>query len=45
MSTDFCRTDARSKSKMKVSLILPCKKEKDKVNANNYDEVKVAIDD
>ena len=42
-SLNLCRTDARSKSRMKVTFILPCKKEEDEVNVNKLDEVKVVI--
>ena len=40
---ELCRTDARSKSRMKVTFILPCKKEEDEVNVNKLDEVKVVV--
>ena len=44
-SLNLCRTDARSKSRMKVTFILPCKKEEDEVNVNKLDEVYVMIND
>ena len=40
---ELCRTDARSKSRIKVTFVLPGKKEEDEVSVNKLDEVKVVV--
>ena len=41
---ELCRTDARSKSRIKVTFVLPSKKEEDdEVSVNKLDEVKVVV--